>query len=49
MAWSAIADTIREVLEDHDGTTPNTVDVVIDADRRARELARRVIEKRAGR
>jgi len=47
MAWSAIADTIREVLEDHDGTTPNTVDVVIDADRRARELARRVIEKRA--
>jgi 1-deoxy-D-xylulose-5-phosphate reductoisomerase len=47
MPWSAIADTIREVLEDHDGTTPNSLDVVIDADRRARELARRVIEKRA--
>jgi len=47
MPWSAIADTIREVLEDHDGTTANSVDVVIDADRRARELARRVIEKRA--
>ena len=34
MGWTAIADTIREVLEDHDGTTPKSVDVVIDADRR---------------
>ncbi|MBV8980724.1 MAG: 1-deoxy-D-xylulose-5-phosphate reductoisomerase [Acidimicrobiia bacterium] len=47
IAWTAIADVIREVLEDHDGTTPNSVDVVIDADRRARELARRAVEKRA--
>ena len=47
IAWTAIADVIREVLEEHDGTTPNTVDVVIDADRRARELARRAVEKRA--
>jgi 1-deoxy-D-xylulose-5-phosphate reductoisomerase len=47
IAWSAIAETIREVLEDHDGTTPNNVDVVIDADRRARERARRAVEKRA--
>ena len=47
IGWSEIADTIREVLEDHDGTTPNTVDVVIDADRRARERARRAVEKRA--
>jgi 1-deoxy-D-xylulose-5-phosphate reductoisomerase len=47
IAWSAIAETIREVLEDHDGTTPNSVDVVIDADRRARERARRAVEKRA--
>ena len=45
--WSAIAETIREVLEEHDGTTPNTVDVVIDADRRARERARRAVQKRA--
>jgi 1-deoxy-D-xylulose-5-phosphate reductoisomerase len=47
IGWSAIADTIAEVLEDHDGTTPNSVDVVIDADQRARERARRVVEKRA--
>jgi 1-deoxy-D-xylulose-5-phosphate reductoisomerase len=47
MPWRAIADTIREVLEDHDGTTPNSVDVVIDEDRRARERARRAVAKRA--
>jgi 1-deoxy-D-xylulose-5-phosphate reductoisomerase len=46
--WTAIADTIREVLEEHDGTTPNSVDVVVDADRRARERARRAVQKRAG-
>jgi 1-deoxy-D-xylulose-5-phosphate reductoisomerase len=47
IAWTAIADVIREVLEEHDGTTPNSVDVVIDADRRARERARRAVERRA--
>ena len=45
--WSAIAEVIREVLEDHDGTTPNSVDVVIDGDRRARERARRAVQLRA--
>ena len=45
--WTAIAEVIEEVLEDHDGTTPNTVDVVIDADRRARERARRAVQQRA--
>ena len=45
--WSAIAEVIMDVLEDHDGTTPNTVDVVIDADRWARERARRAIQQRA--
>jgi len=45
--WSAIAETIREVLEEHDGTTPNSVDVVIDAARRPRERARRAVQKRA--
>jgi 1-deoxy-D-xylulose-5-phosphate reductoisomerase len=45
--WRAIAETIREVVEDHDGTTPNTVDVVIEADQRARQRARRAVEKRA--
>jgi 1-deoxy-D-xylulose-5-phosphate reductoisomerase len=47
ITWRAIADVIREVLEDQGGTTANTVDVVIDADRRARERARRAVQQRA--
>jgi 1-deoxy-D-xylulose-5-phosphate reductoisomerase len=45
--WSAIAEVIKDVLEEHDGTTPNTVDVVIDADRWARERARQTVQQRA--
>jgi 1-deoxy-D-xylulose-5-phosphate reductoisomerase len=45
--WRAIAEVIGEVLEEHQGTTPNTVDVVIDADRWARERARRAVQQRA--
>jgi 1-deoxy-D-xylulose-5-phosphate reductoisomerase len=45
--WTAIAEVIREVLEEHGGTTANTIDVVIDADRRARERARRAVQQRA--
>ena len=45
--WNAIAEVIRDVLEEHDGTTPNSVDVVIDADRWARERARRAVQQRA--
>ena len=45
--WRAIAEVISDVLEDHDGTTANSVDVVIDADRRARERARRAVQQRA--
>ena len=44
---SGIAETNREVLEGHDGTTPTSVDVVIEADRRARERARQAVERRA--
>jgi len=47
ITWTAIADVIREVLEELGGTTANTVDVVIDADRRARERARRAVQQRA--
>jgi 1-deoxy-D-xylulose-5-phosphate reductoisomerase len=45
--WAAIADVLREALAGHDGTTPTSADVVIEADRRARELARRAVERRA--
>jgi len=47
MPWTGIAEINREVLEGHDGTTPTSVDVVIEADRRARERARRAVERRA--
>jgi 1-deoxy-D-xylulose-5-phosphate reductoisomerase len=45
--WGAIADVIEETLAAHEGTEPDSVDVVIEADRRARERARRAVERRA--
>ncbi len=46
LRWSAIADVIKETLDGHDGTDPIDPDVVIEADRKARELARRAVERR---
>jgi 1-deoxy-D-xylulose-5-phosphate reductoisomerase len=45
--WSSIADVVKETLVRHHGTQPVTVDVVLDADRQAREQARRVVERSA--
>jgi 1-deoxy-D-xylulose-5-phosphate reductoisomerase len=45
--WAAIAEVLAEALAEHDGTTPTSADVVIEADRRAREVARRAVERRA--
>jgi 1-deoxy-D-xylulose-5-phosphate reductoisomerase len=45
--WLAIADVIQEALDGHDGTPADSVDVVLDADRRAREAAGRAVERRA--
>ena len=45
--WTAIADVLKEAVSGHDGTTPTSADVVIEADRRARESARRAVERRA--
>ncbi|MDQ6798418.1 MAG: 1-deoxy-D-xylulose-5-phosphate reductoisomerase [Actinomycetota bacterium] len=45
--WKSIADVVKETLVGHHGTNPASVDVVIDADRQARELARRVVDRRA--
>jgi 1-deoxy-D-xylulose-5-phosphate reductoisomerase len=44
--WSAIGDVLNEVLARHDGGTADSVDAVIDADRRARVAARAVIDER---
>ncbi len=46
MSWSSIADVIKETLVGHDGTIPDSADVVIQADRRARERAMRAVERR---
>jgi 1-deoxy-D-xylulose-5-phosphate reductoisomerase len=46
LGWSAIPDVIQETLDGHDGTDPEDADVVIEADRKARELARRAVERR---
>jgi len=47
LSWSAIAEVVKETLVRHHGTNPVTVDVVLDADRQAREQARRVVERSA--
>jgi 1-deoxy-D-xylulose-5-phosphate reductoisomerase len=45
--WLGIADVLIETLEGHNGGDLETVEDVIEADRRGRELARRAVERRA--
>jgi len=45
--WKSIAEVVKETLVGHHGTVPVSVDVVMEADRQARDTARRVIERRA--
>jgi 1-deoxy-D-xylulose-5-phosphate reductoisomerase len=47
ISWVTIADVLRETLDRHDGTRAESAEVVIEVDRRAREAATQVIEKRA--
>ncbi|MDQ6909875.1 MAG: 1-deoxy-D-xylulose-5-phosphate reductoisomerase [Actinomycetota bacterium] len=47
ISWSAIADVVADTLGGHDGGDAESVDAVIEADRRARERARRTAERRA--
>jgi 1-deoxy-D-xylulose-5-phosphate reductoisomerase len=47
ISWKSIADVVKETLVRHHGTNPVSVDVVLDADRHAREQARRVVERSA--
>jgi 1-deoxy-D-xylulose-5-phosphate reductoisomerase len=44
--WLAIAEVLDEALDLHDGTVLLDVDSVIDVDRRAREVTRRIVERR---
>jgi len=43
--WLAIADVLKATLDRHDGAIAESAGAVIDADRRARHEARRVIER----
>ena len=45
--WTEIPEVLEAVLERHDGTPAESVDVVIEADQRARALARDLIDDRA--
>lgn len=46
VAWNAIADVCVAVLERHDGSTPTSVDDVIEADRVARRIAQEIVTSR---
>jgi 1-deoxy-D-xylulose-5-phosphate reductoisomerase len=46
--WLGIAEVLEEALHRHDGTVLSDVDSVIDVDRRAREVARTIVERRKG-
>jgi 1-deoxy-D-xylulose-5-phosphate reductoisomerase len=43
--WQAIADVLERCLDRHDGTAATSADVVIEVDRRAREVARAVLDQ----
>jgi 1-deoxy-D-xylulose-5-phosphate reductoisomerase len=43
IAWTRIPDVCKAVLSGHDGASADSVESVVDADRRAREVARREV------
>ncbi|MEZ5141319.1 MAG: 1-deoxy-D-xylulose-5-phosphate reductoisomerase [Acidimicrobiales bacterium] len=43
--WVQIAEVLAEALDRHDGTRAESLDVVIETDRRARHVARRIIDE----
>ena len=45
ISWLAIADVLKATLDRHDGAVADSAAAVIDADRKAREEAHRVIER----
>lgn len=47
LAWAGIAGVIEATLADHDGTAATDLDVVLDADGRARDVARHHLERTA--
>ncbi len=48
ISWLDIAEVIKEVLDGHNGGALETTEDVVEADRRARELARQAVQRRTG-
>ncbi|MBW3615644.1 MAG: 1-deoxy-D-xylulose-5-phosphate reductoisomerase [Actinobacteria bacterium] len=48
ISWLDIAEVIKEVLDGHNGGALETTEDVVEADRRARELARGAVQRRTG-
>jgi 1-deoxy-D-xylulose-5-phosphate reductoisomerase len=46
LSWIGIADVLDEALDLHDGTVLSDVESVIDVDRRARQVARSIVDRR---
>ncbi|MGI8758566.1 MAG: 1-deoxy-D-xylulose-5-phosphate reductoisomerase [Acidimicrobiales bacterium] len=45
--WTAIAEVLKAALSEHDGTEMDSVEAVVDVDRRGRELAAAIVNRRA--
>ena len=45
LPWISIPDVLSGVLDRHDGAVADSVESVVDADRRAREVARQLIQR----
>ena len=46
IGWLAIAEVLAEALDRHHGTDMASVDVVLEIDRQAREVARDIVERK---
>jgi 1-deoxy-D-xylulose-5-phosphate reductoisomerase len=46
IGWTSISDVVAETLDGYEGTEPDSVDVVLEADRAARERARQAVGRR---
>ncbi len=44
--WTGIAQVLKRVMDGHDGTQMDSVEAVVEVDRRARALAERIVERR---
>ncbi|MDY7101900.1 MAG: 1-deoxy-D-xylulose-5-phosphate reductoisomerase [Actinomycetota bacterium] len=49
IGWLTIADVLEATLSRHDGTRADSIEVVVEADRRAREIATEETRRRRGR